>query len=330
MNDIKENYSEYFKILRNNKKANYLKCKYIPVNFNRSEKLKDLWYKHDKSLKNKEILLKKPEKSLLDLKIEIASRIFENCTFCERKCKINRNINFGKCNVKIPLIASEFLHYGEENLLVPSYTIFFSGCNFHCVFCQNWDISQNIIGEYYNPNKIKEMINYRSNQGAKNVNWVGGDPTPNILYIIKILKKIEINIPQIWNSNMYCSKETLKLLNGLIDLYLTDFKYGNDNCALRLSKIKNYYKIVKRNHLIISENAEVLIRHLILPNHIECCTKPLLKWISENLKDVSVNIMFQYHPSYKAYEYKEISKPFSKINYNQIFEYIDKLKLSVI
>jgi len=134
-----------------------------------------------------------------------------------------------------------------------------------------------------------------------------------------------VNIPQVWNSNMYCSDETMKLLNGVIDLYLTDFKYGNDVCARRLSKVDNYLEIIKRNHKIAYENGEMIIRHLVMPNHIDCCSKPIIKWISENLPNAVVNIMEQYRPEYKAYEHKEISRAVSLAEVLQVKEYADKL-----
>ena len=309
--------SKYFDILENNGKSKFLQCKNISVNYSSNDTIKTLWKKHDQSLNKYNVKKTFPKQSLLDLKIEIASRIFRNCYFCERRCKTDRTKKSGECKVKESLISSEFLHMGEESVLVPSHTIFFSGCTFNCVFCQNWDISQRYNGIYIESKKLARIIDNRKKQGARNVNWVGGDPTPNLLYILKTIKEITQNIPQVWNSNMYCSNETMKLLDGVIDIYLTDFKYGNDKCAVRLSKIKKYTDIIKRNHKIAYKNGELIIRHLVMPNHIECCSKPILKWISENIKNSCVNIMAQYRPEYNAYDYEEITR---KITNNEFFE----------
>lgn len=270
------------------------------------------------------------ENGLLDKKMAEAEKIFFDCQFCEHKCRINRNEEIGICGIKEASIASHFMHYGEESILIPSYTIFFSGCNFKCVYCQNWDISQKHNGFYIEPNKMAKYIEKAYENGAKNVNWVGGEPTPNIPYILKVLNEIDINIPQIWNSNMYCSIETMKLLNGIIDVYLTDFKYGNDKCAFRLSKIKNYTNIVKRNHKIAYENGEMIIRHLILPNHVECCSKPILKWIADNIPNATVNIMDQYYPTYKAYEYDEINRRITTQEYEDVIKYAKELGINII
>jgi putative pyruvate formate lyase activating enzyme len=219
---------------------------------------------------------------------------------------------------------------GEERVLIPSHTIFFSGCTFHCVFCQNWDISQKICGIYIKPSKLVNIIERRKSQGSKNVNWVGGDPTPNLLYILRTLKELEINIPQVWNSNMYCSMDTMKILDDVIDLYLTDFKYGNDKCAKRLSKVDNYFEIIKRNHKKAYENGEMIIRHLVMPNHVECCSKPIMKWISEKLPNALVNIMAQYRPEYKAYDYKELTRHITHDEFKVTTEYARKLGLHLI
>jgi len=327
--DYRRILKNYFAILDGKKKAVYLECKQIRVDFSKSDSIKDLWGKHDKAVerwKSKE----GAQKTLLDLKIEIATRIFRNCHFCERRCGVDRTKVAGNCMVKEALIASEFLHMGEEYILIPSYTIFFSGCPFHCVFCQNWDISQMLNGLYVEHEILSKMIEKRKSQGALNVNWVGGDPTPNLPYILKVLKLCETNIPQIWNSNMYCSMETMKLLKGVIDLYLTDFKYGNNECAERLSKVKNYLEVVERNHLIAYKDGDMLVRHLVMPNHVECCTKPVIDWLSRNVPMSVVNVMEQYRPEYKAYEYPDISRPLKRSEYEDAVRYAKEKGLCLI
>ena len=330
MGDVRALISDYFKILEEKRTAKFLQCKHIPVSFNSSESTDGLWKKHDKAIQNVKLSDVQPKKSLLDLKIELASRIFQECHFCERRCEVDRRKKFGNCGVKQPRVTSEFLHIGEERILVPSHTIFFSGCTFHCVFCQNWDISQVNSGIYIEPEKLVNVIHNRNLQGSRNVNWVGGDPTPNLLYILKVLKECNDNIPQIWNSNMYCSSETMKLLDDVIDLYLTDFKYGNDDCAKRLSKVDNYFEVIKRNHKIAHDNGVMIIRHLVMPNHVDCCSKPVMDWISKNLPNACVNIMAQYRPEYHAYHYDGISRRVSMDEVLQVKEYADKLEIHQI
>lgn len=276
---------------------------------------------------------KSPELSFLDLKIKLTEKIMEACHLCERRCGVDRSNyspkNLGYCKSSQPLISSEFVHIGEEAPLVPSHTIFFTGCTFNCVFCQNWNISQRIEeGRFILEKKLAHIIDQRRKQGSLNVNFVGGDPTPHLAYILRTLTFCQENIPVIWNSNFYMSEEAMHILQGVVDLYLSDFKYGNDQCAHRLSDVKNYWKVVTRNHLMAKESGDLIIRHLVLPNHIECCTKPILSWIKEYLgEDTVVNIMGQYHPSYKAYEYPEISRFPYQTEMEEAFKWAKQLGL---
>lgn len=257
------------------------------------------------------------ETSSLDSKIELAHKILQNCHFCERQCGANRlKHEVGYCGVDaVSRYASEFLHYGEEPELVPSHTIFFTGCTFSCVYCQNWDIAHRIAPEEpLLPEKMAELIAMRKYQGARNVNFVGGDPTPHLHAILQIMNKCNVNTPMIWNSNMYCSKEAMELLSGVIDVYLADFRYGADECSQKYSNVKNYWHIVTRNILAAYKDAELIIRHLVLPGHIECCTKPIVEWIAEYMPEVRFNLMFQYTPHYKANQYPELN---SRLGYGE-------------
>ncbi|MEG3224332.1 MAG: hypothetical protein BME94_02095 [Methanobacteriales archaeon Met13] len=255
-----------------------------------------------------EIPDKLPHFSFMDLKIMIAEKIFQECILCPQKCQVDRNLEPGSCGVTEPRISSEFLHIGEEPPLVPSHTVFFSGCNLNCVFCQNYDISTNPQnGKLINPSALAHRIDQRRREGSRNVNFVGGDPAPNLLYILKTMQLTRENIPVVWNSNMYLSQESMKLLDGFADLYLTDFKYGNDECALMLSGVTNYMGVVAHNHKLAKKAGDVIIRHLILPGHGECCSMPILKWVYKNLgSDVVLNIMGQYQPLYQAFRYSDI------------------------
>jgi putative pyruvate formate lyase activating enzyme len=140
-------------------------------------------------------------------------------------------------------------------------------------------------------------------EGCRNINMVGGEPTPNAWLWIDTFRGMNKNVATIWNSNSYYSKETALLLAGFIDVYLLDFKYGNDNCAIELSDTPSYWETSTRNHLDAKRYGELIIRVLVLPGHNECCTKPILNWISRNLGEwTRVNLMFQYRPEWRAKE----------------------------
>src|SRR4030042_2091041 len=160
MKEIRSILYNYFEILEENRSSKYLLCKTVSVDFDKSESTDELWEKHDKINKKVDPENNIPKQSLLDLKIEIASRIFRNCCFCERRCGVNRTIKYGNCGVMQSRVSSEFLHLGEETVLIPSHTIFFSGCTFHCVFCQNWNISRCACGTSIEPDQLINVIEH--------------------------------------------------------------------------------------------------------------------------------------------------------------------------
>lgn len=274
----------------------------------------------------------------LNIKSSEAKKILKSCVLCEHKCRVNRLEGAkGICNAPAFIyISSEFLHYGEESFLVPSHTIFFMGCNFKCVYCQNYAISNWLeFGTRISEEELADIVARRKEQGAKNVNFVGGEPTPYLPYILKVLqhlKKREIKIPVVWNSNFYMSVKAMRLLKDVVDLYLPDFKYGNDKCAFRLSKIENYFQTITRNLKIAANDADVCIRHLVLPNHFDCCTRPILEWIANNINEenVVVNVMPQYRPEWKAHECEEISRHLKPEEWEKAISYARELGLNLM
>lgn len=319
---VKRALGRYIEVSKDNKAARYV--------ITRAVKSKE---EAEKLLDEPPQVLRRIEDSLLDEKITAARSILENCHFCERRCGANRaKGEHGFCGLGAEArMSSEFIHLGEEACLVPSHTIFFIGCTFYCVFCQNWMISRQIEkGVPVTGKDLAEAVKRRRLiDKSRNVNLVGGEPTPNLHVILEMLNALEVNIPVVWNSNMYMSTESMELLDGCVDVYLADFKYGNDKCALRLSKAKNYWGIVTRNHLLAREHAELLIRHLVLPNHVECCTRKILEWISSNLgNDVRVNIMAQYRPEFQAHKTPDISRPVTTSEMEKAYEIASEVGLT--
>jgi putative pyruvate formate lyase activating enzyme len=244
--------------------------------------------------------------NLLDLKLELSRRMLAHCCFCERRCGADRAAGkTGYCGVGAESrYNSDFLHMGEEAELVPSHTIFFSGCTFHCVYCQNWDIAMHPrSGLWAEPPMLAGVLQEGMSQGSRNANFVGGNPDPNLHTILETIKLVGHSgrfLPMVWNSNMYTSLEAMELLNGAIDIYLGDFRYGNDDCARELSDVEGYFGVVSRNFAYTWRTAEVMVRHLVLPGHLECCTRPIMQWVGRNMPGAYFNLMFQYRPEYQA------------------------------
>jgi putative pyruvate formate lyase activating enzyme len=276
----------------------------------------------------------------LQRKVEESRALWSECQLCEHRCRARRDLGqVGQCGVAEDRIASHFIHYGEERPLVPSYTIFFSGCNLRCAYCQNWDISTDpSVGEVLPPKVLARMIEARglvppeaaTCRGIRNVNWVGGDPIPHLPYVLQVLLELDLDVPQVWNSNMYMTEEALSILEGTMDVYLTDLKYGNDRCAERLSEAPRYWEVITRNHLQAARQGEVIVRHLMLPGHLQCCTLPVLEWLARNMPGAAVNIMDQYRPVHLSYRFPELGRGLRKEEHQQALRHARDLGLTLI
>jgi len=234
-------------------------------------------------------------------------------------------------------------HFGEEPPLVGkggSGTIFFTGCNLRCVYCQNYQISQQNIGRSYTIKELTEMMLELEKEGALNINLVS--PTIWAEQIKKALimgKKQELKIPIVWNSNAYENANLIKSLKGLIDIYLPDFKYGDNGLALKYSGAINYTEKAKESiremffqvgNLKMSEEgiAEkgIIVRHLILPNNVENSLK-VLEYIKEINKDIYISLMSQYEPLNKARNFPEINRRITKEEFERVYNYQTELEL---
>ncbi|WP_010235286.1 radical SAM protein [Clostridium arbusti] len=262
------------------------------------------------------------------------------CNLCPRNCNINRlKDEVGFCNSdKYIKIARVSLHAWEEPCISGengSGTIFFSNCNLNCVFCQNHEISQENVGKTVSINRLSEIFMEQQDRGANNINLV--TPThyvPQIIEALKIAKKAGLNIPILYNTNGYENLETIKALEGYIDIYLPDLKYMNDKYASRYSKVKDYFKFTSKaieemvrqcpkplfdkDGLIVKG---VIIRHLMLPGLL-FDSKKIVDYIYNTFKDsVYISIMNQYTPLFNSKEYPEINKPLNKKHYKSLINY---------
>lgn len=272
--------------------------------------------------------------------------ILKNCTMCPHRCRVNRRNNeIGRCKasdkVKIALVSTHDYEEPCISKLHGSGTIFFSNCNLKCVFCQNYKISNEGLGKEYSIEELADIMLKQQEKGVNNINLV----TPTIyayqiVQAIKIAKEKGLNIPIIYNSSGYECIETLKILDGYIDVYLPDFKYYDNEVALKYSNIKDYFEytseaikemyrqvgnpIFDKNEII---QKGIIIRHLILPNHVNQ-TKNVLNWIKENIgKEAYVSIMAQYFPSNKSDRYEKINRKINKIELKLVENYLYSIGL---
>ena len=268
------------------------------------------------------------------------------CTLCPHECKVNRlESNTGRCkagkNVKLGLTQ---VHKFEEPCISGesgSGTVFFSGCNLSCVFCQNYKISQEYKGREVSIEELAQEFLNLQEKNVNNINLVTGFMyVPQIIEAIKIAREKGLNIPIVYNTSGYESVETLKLLEGYVDIYLPDFKYFYNELGEEYSKVKNYFEVVteaikemkrQQPENVFDENGimkkGMIIRHLVLPNHIRN-SKRVLKYIKDNFgKDTLISVMAQYFPSNIADKYENINRKLNEEEYNSILEYLEILGL---
>ena len=270
----------------------------------------------------------------------------ESCKICPHKCRVNREegqIGRCRCDDKIK-IALASIHYYEEPSISGkngSGTVFFSNCNLNCIYCQNYEISQLGKGKVITIEELADICIKQQEKGVNNINLV--TPTMyayQIIEAIKIAKRNGLNIPILYNTNGYERVETIKALEGYIDVYLPDLKYYSNLLSKKYSNVDNYFEVatnaIKEMYKQVGTaqfnkdgiiQKGVIIRHLVLPNHLQN-SKHILKWIKENMpEDTYVSVMAQYFPTYKAKEDKNINRKLTKKEYEEIENYLYTLQL---
>ena len=233
---------------------------------------------------------------------ELAQRHLVDCTLCPHHCGPARADATGVCRVgQSSYIASEMLHMGEEELLRPAHAIFFSGCTATCRFCTAARFAfRPTYGVVVTPAQLAARVLQRQREGARSLCFIGGDPAPHIPFILATLAELgaQRTIPAVFNSNFYLSDEALALLEGAIDVYLPDLKFGPmpgpEGCGERLGGMPNYWQVVTRCIASVVDNGgRLVVRHLLMPGHYACCTVPVLRWLA-TLPGVEVSLLTQY------------------------------------
>jgi putative pyruvate formate lyase activating enzyme len=237
----------------------------------------------------------------------------------------------GKCGAGIkPRVASFCVHHGEEPMISGengSGTIFFSHCVMQCVYCQNFDISQRGRGRLVEIEEVASMMINLQEKGVHNINLVS--PThyaPQIMEALRIARAEGLSLPIVYNTGGYDSLELLREIEGEIDIFMPDFKYFDEEKAFRYSGVRNYVEVAREGVAEMLRQAEVLVRHLVLPNGLSS-SKKVLDYLSSLSKDVWVSIMAQYHPQFRAREYPELSRRITADEYREAVEYARRVGL---
>ena len=265
---------------------------------------------------------------------------FENCTLCPRKCGVNRSTGkAGACHVDAQMrVARAALHFWEEPCISGeegSGAVFFTGCSLGCVFCQNTEISRGQAGENVSVERLAEIYLNLQEQGANNINLVtAGHYAPAVAESLRRAKDMGLQIPVVFNSSGYELPDTLRLLDGLVDIYLPDMKYMDGELAGKYSHAQNYPDVAKAaleemvRQCPVCEFDErgrmkkgVIVRHLLLPGHVKE-SKAVLKYLHETYQDqIYISIMSQYTPMPQMITYPELNRRVTKREYSRLLDY---------
>ncbi len=280
-------------------------------------------------------------------RVELLFEILENCELCPRKCGVNRlKDELGYCKMGKELVVSSFgPHFGEESKLVGIYgsgTIFLSGCNLLCVYCQNYEVSNNRVGKISSEQKVADFMLALQKMGCHNINLV--TPThfvPQLVKAIGIGVKKGLKIPIVYNCSGYENVEVIRLLDGIIDIYLPDIKYGTKEPAKEYSNAPDYFKRAKESvnemydqvgNLKVNNQGiaykGLIIRHLVLPND-QSRSEEVLAYISKLSENMFVNIMDQYRPLGRANEIRKIDRCITSKEYDNVIRMAKKLGLKI-
>lgn len=286
-------------------------------------------------------------------RLEIANEILKDCIACPKECHVDRNHDLGFCRIGVNVkVSSYFAHFGEENCIRGwngSGTIFFNMCNMRCVFCQNYEISQmeDPNAKELSPESLADVMIDLQNRGVHNINLVSPDHVvPQLIIAIYYAIQKGLKIPIVYNSSSYSSIQSLKLFDDLIDIYMPDFKFWDNDLARRYTKNEDYPEVAKGAIIemyrqvgdAVFDNSGILkrgllVRHLVMPGLTKDSMK-ILEFLSTISKNIIINIMAQYTPEYKVVQrpdiYSEIYNTISIDEYKKIVKYAYDLGFNYI
>ncbi|RLG34893.1 radical SAM protein [Methanosarcinales archaeon] len=289
--------------------------------------------------KHPPVYLETYERGVLDKRTEMLGEILNECKLCPRACGVNRNKGEkGYCKSdKHLMVSSVQPHFGEEGVLVGTHgsgTIFLTNCNLGCIYCQNYDISHMGYGQRVTEEELALSMLSLQERGCHNINFVTPTHyTPQIVKALRIGVEKGLRIPIVYNCGGYESKSTIELLDGIVDIYMPDIKYSDAENAKKYSNAPDYFdrckEAVREMHrqvgdLKVDERGiawrGLLIRHLVLPNRLAGSTDVLKFIATEISRESYVNIMLQYRPMYKAYEYRELNRGIKMSEYREAID----------
>ncbi len=248
-------------------------------------------------------------------RLELARRHYRHCRLCPHCCGVDRTAGGrGFCGAGAEArVYRQRVECGDESDLIPSHLLYISGCNLRCAFCIGEGAAFDPQhGALLTAQSLQGVLGEGRSRGARTIQWAGGEPTIHLPAILEAMAGCERLPPVVWKSNLFATSETLALLDGVVDVHVADFKFGNNACASRIAGVDGYLETVTRNLLLLFRKARLIVRHLLLPGHFDCCYRPILDWLGRWLPGAPFRIMVGYLPRWQAARCCELAGPLGR------------------
>jgi putative pyruvate formate lyase activating enzyme len=232
-----------------------------------------------------------------------------DCRLCAHACGVNRLTGpAGLCHAGAEARAfSAQVEVSDELELIPTFAIALCGCDLRCDFCITGGPSWNPrAGEPLRVGELAVRARAALAEGARTVMILGGEPTIHLPTALEIVAALPDDARLVWKTNAHGSARARELLDGICDVWLADYKFGNDDCARRLARVSDYGRVIQENLVWANEHSELIVRHLLMPGHVECCWRPVAKWLAANLPGVKVNLRSGFWPAWHSFRHREL------------------------
>jgi putative pyruvate formate lyase activating enzyme len=256
-----------------------------------------------------------------------------DCRLCAHDCRVNRLHGVeGFCHAGASTkVFSAQVEVSDELELIPTFAVALSGCDLRCAFCVTGAKSWNArAGELLDLPRLKARAEHALDNGARTLMILGGEPTIHLPTVLEIVSVLPEDARLVWKTNAHGSEQARALLAGLFDVWLPDLKFGNDLCAQRLARVPNYTAVVRENLLWAFEESDLIVRHLLMPGHIDCCWRPIAQWLSEMLPDVKVNLRRGFWPGWQSAQHGELGRLVSDVEADRAWSLAREMELNLV
>ena len=263
----------------------------------------------------------------------LARASLAECRLCAHRCGVDRLAGeLGICRAgPTARVFCAQVETGDELELVPTFAIALSGCDLRCEFCVTASSSWNPhAGEPVSAFEIARRAERALSNGARTVMFLGGEPTIHLPTAIEIVAALPADAKVVWKTNAHASNESFDLLEGMVDVWLADYKFGNDNCARALAKTERYTEIVQRNLRWADQHSELIVRHLLMPGHLECCWRPVAQWLASELPRVKVSLRSAFWPMAGPLLHPELRRTVSSAENRRALNLANEFRLNLV